>query len=202
MQYPSALIALFAATAVLSIPVPLNINMGAYSPALVVGDGAIGFKGTESVNQIMNTLQGAAANTAAANGAANAAPAVTQAGITQAGVAEAAPAAQPAVGEGELPQGMGKKVVQSRQEEELDLEELYAEVDKRLTAEEEAEIDEEVKEEDSEKKVKRDLAGFNAALNYASGALKTSPEVQLGTGEGGSGVGITVRPGSNTTKVG
>ncbi|KAF8849371.1 hypothetical protein BDZ45DRAFT_752861 [Acephala macrosclerotiorum] len=206
MQYPSAFIALFAATAVLSIPIPLNINMGAYSPALVVGDGAIGFKGTESVNQIMNTLQGAAANTAAANGAANAAPAVapaaTQAGITQAGVSEAAPATQPVVAEGELPQGMGKNVVQSRQEEDLGLEELYAEVGKRLAAEEEGEIDEEVEEEDAEKKVKRDLAGFNAALNYASGALKTSPEVQLGTGEGGSGVGITVRPGSNTTCVG
>ncbi|CZR61368.1 uncharacterized protein PAC_11264 [Phialocephala subalpina] len=229
MQYPSAFIALFAATAVLSIPVPLNINMGAYSPALVVGDGAIGFKGTESVNQIMNTLQGAAANTAAANGAANAAPAAaaTQAGITQAGVAEAAPAAAPVVAESELPQGMGKNVVQSRQEEELDLEDLYAEVDKRLTAEEEleidedveeedaekrdltadeaAEIDEEVEEEDAEKKVKRDLAGFNAALNFASGALKTSPEVQLGTGEGGSGVGITQKPGGaagNGTRVG
>lgn len=42
---------------------------------------------------------------------------------------------------------------------------------------------------------KRDIAGFNAALNYATGALKTSPEVQLGTGEGGSGVGITQKPG-------
>ncbi|KUJ19480.1 uncharacterized protein LY89DRAFT_491658 [Mollisia scopiformis] len=211
MQYPSAYIALFAATAVLSIPVPLNINMGAYSPALVVGDGAIGFKGTESVTQIMNTLEGAAASGAATNGAANAAPAAaaapaaTQAGITQAGVTEQAPATNTApevVPQGELPQGMGKNVVTARDEEELDLEELYTEVAKRLTPEEEIEIDEEVEEEDAEKKVKRDLAGFNAALNYAAGALKTSPEVQLGTGEGGSGVGITVNPSSNTTRVG
>lgn len=42
---------------------------------------------------------------------------------------------------------------------------------------------------------KRDIAGFNAALNYATGALKTSPEVQLGTGEGGSGVGIIQKAG-------
>jgi hypothetical protein len=46
---------------------------------------------------------------------------------------------------------------------------------------------------------KRDIAGFNAALNYATGALKTSPEVQLGTGEGGSGVGITQKAGGVTT---
>lgn len=51
--------------------------------------------------------------------------------------------------------------------------------------------------------VERDITGFNAALNYATGALKTSPEVQLGTGEGGSGVGITQKAGgvtSTTTK--
>lgn len=46
---------------------------------------------------------------------------------------------------------------------------------------------------------KRDIAGFNAALNYATGALKTSPEVQLGTGEGGSGVGITQKAGGTTS---
>ena len=37
------LLALVAAVAA----VPLNINLGAYSPALVVGDGAIGFNGAE-----------------------------------------------------------------------------------------------------------------------------------------------------------
>lgn len=64
MQYPSAFITLFAATAVLAIPLPLNINMGAYSPALVVGDGEIGFTGANSgaqVASLMNTLQGASA---------------------------------------------------------------------------------------------------------------------------------------------
>jgi hypothetical protein len=43
---------------------------------------------------------------------------------------------------------------------------------------------------------KRDIAGFNAALNYATRALRSSPEVQLGTREGGSGVGITQKPGT------
>ncbi|KAI1120510.1 hypothetical protein F5Y10DRAFT_272982 [Nemania abortiva] len=37
-------LAVFAAVAVAA---PLNINLGAYSPALVVGDGAIGFGGAE-----------------------------------------------------------------------------------------------------------------------------------------------------------
>ena len=45
-------------------------------------------------------------------------------------------------------------------------------------------------------KEKRDLAGFNAALNFATGALTKGPTVELGTGEGGSGVGITVKPGA------
>jgi hypothetical protein len=43
---------------------------------------------------------------------------------------------------------------------------------------------------------KRNIAGFNTALNYATGVLKTGPEVQLGTGEGGSGVGITQKLGT------
>lgn len=42
------------------------------------------------------------------------------------------------------------------------------------------------------------MVGFNAALSYASGALKSGPEVQLGTGEGGSGVGITQKAGGAT----
>ncbi|KAI0097100.1 hypothetical protein F4814DRAFT_126247 [Daldinia grandis] len=38
---------IFASLLGLSIGAPLNINLGAYSPALVVGDGAIGFNGAE-----------------------------------------------------------------------------------------------------------------------------------------------------------
>lgn len=48
---------------------PLNINLGAYSPALVVGDGEISFGGKNDVSQLMSVLQGAAVN--AAQGAAN-----------------------------------------------------------------------------------------------------------------------------------
>ena len=37
----SVLLAFLAATSVNSIPIPLNINLGAFSPALVVGDGEV-----------------------------------------------------------------------------------------------------------------------------------------------------------------
>jgi hypothetical protein len=170
MRYSSAILALSGAVIALAVPVPLNINLGAYSPALVVGDGEIGFSGANagnSVAQIMNTLQGAAASNAAANGAATPAAAAAQA-AQPAAITQTDPAAgQAAVAvPDQLQQGMGKNVVVARDETEVE---------------------------------KRDLAGFNAALSYASGALKTSPEVQLGTGAEGSGVGIIVAPKTNTT---
>lgn len=53
------LAALLASTAVAA---PLNINLGAYSPALVVGDGEISFAaGAAGAESLVNTLQGAAA---------------------------------------------------------------------------------------------------------------------------------------------
>lgn len=137
---------------------PLNINLGAYSPALVVGDGEISFGGKQDVSNLMNALEGAAVSGAAAA----AAPAAA---------AQPAAAVVPAQGQDATQitslQGMGKEIAP------------------RV-----------VKLVPNPASVKRDIAGFNAALNYATGALKTSPEVQLGTGEGGSGVGITQKPGT------
>ena len=43
--------------------------------------------------------------------------------------------------------------------------------------------------------IKRDLAGFNAALGYAKEAQKDQPKVELGTEN--AGVGIVVNPGVN-----
>ena len=43
---------------------PLNINLGAYSPALVVGDGEISFAGGSDVSSLMAALEGAAVTTA------------------------------------------------------------------------------------------------------------------------------------------
>lgn len=55
--------------ATLAVGAPLNINLGAYSPALVVGDGEISFAGAggeAGAANIVNTLQGAAASSSGA----------------------------------------------------------------------------------------------------------------------------------------
>lgn len=82
--------------ATLAIGAPLNINLGAYSPALVVGDGEISFAGAggeAGAANIVNTLQGAAASSggAVAQGAAIA-PAGGEASAQGAAPAAAAPA--------------------------------------------------------------------------------------------------------------
>ena len=150
---------------------PLNINLGAYSPALVVGDGEISFGGKQDVSNLMNALEGAAVSGAAANGQAGAAAAP----------AAAAPAAQPAAAQpaANIVPAQGQDATQI-----TSLQGMGKEIAPRV-----------VKLVPNPASEKRDIAGFNAALNYATGALKTSPEVQLGTGEGGSGVGITQKPG-------
>ncbi|KXH43182.1 hypothetical protein CSIM01_10118 [Colletotrichum simmondsii] len=160
---------------------PLNINLGAYSPALVVGDGEISFGGRNDVSQLMNVLEGAAVN--AAQGAANApaaAPAAPAAPATPAAPQQPAQQAAASVG-GATPvtassadnqineaqaiaalQGMGKEIAPRVQ----------------LTKARPAE--------------KRDLSGFDRALKYAEVALTKGPKVQLGTGQEGSGVGMIV----------
>lgn len=47
MHTRNVLIFLGLAWIAAAVPAPLNINLGAYSPALVVGDGAIAFGGGE-----------------------------------------------------------------------------------------------------------------------------------------------------------
>jgi hypothetical protein len=51
MRYVLALLATCSVSAV-----PLNINLGAYSPALVVGDGAISFGSGAEAEALVNTL--------------------------------------------------------------------------------------------------------------------------------------------------
>ncbi|PBP23326.1 hypothetical protein BUE80_DR005878 [Diplocarpon rosae] len=161
---------------------PLNINLGAYSPALVVGDGEISFGGRQDVSNLMNALQGAsqgaaqaaataAAPTAAAPAAAPAAPAQAPAAAAVVQPADSTtiqtiPADQAA--QVTALQGMGKEIAPR-------IVQLHTAAQKR------------------------DLQGFNAALSYASAALKTSPEVQLGTGKEGSGIGITQKAGGTTS---
>ncbi|KAF2840063.1 hypothetical protein M501DRAFT_1002349 [Patellaria atrata CBS 101060] len=51
-----------------AIALPLNINLAAYSPALVVGDGEISLGGAESASELMEILASGAARNAANNG--------------------------------------------------------------------------------------------------------------------------------------
>lgn len=95
----------FIAYAGLAVALPLNINLGAYSPALVVGtvppsqpaplfwktrlltrptgDGEISFGGRQDVSSLMNALEGAAVNAAAGaeSAAAKSAPVVQAAPV-------------------------------------------------------------------------------------------------------------------------
>jgi hypothetical protein len=164
MQYSFALTALLSATAVVALP--LNINLGAYSPALVVGDGEISFGGGEAgAEALFNTLSGASAS---GNGAAE--------GLTRSATEEeAATPVTPTIVTPTLVAPVSNGAGIGRAVEPREPEVGAAPV-------EEAPVE------------KRDLAGFNAALSFATGALTSGPSVQLGTGEGGSGVGIIVSP--------
>jgi hypothetical protein len=170
MHYESTILALLAAISVSAVP--LNINLGAYSPALVVGDGEISFGSGTEAEALVNTLAGASLGTEGATAAANGA---TRAGETSPTIITPAEAESPSASASSLPSGIfgiGRSI--SGIEPRTDIADSGVE--------------------------KRDFAGFNAALNYATGALKTSPGVELGTGEGGSGVGITVKPGGAIAK--
>jgi hypothetical protein len=153
---------------------------------LVVGDGEISFGGKQDVSNLMNALEGAAVSgAAAANAPAAAAPApapaaaapivaVAPAPVTQAQAAPA-PALAPAPPVDQTTQitalqGMGKEIAPR--------------------------VIQLVKEGTE----KRDINGFNAALKYASDALKNSPTIQLGTEA--AGVGIIQGAGVNAAKPG
>ncbi|KAF3770793.1 hypothetical protein M406DRAFT_59662 [Cryphonectria parasitica EP155] len=183
---------------------PLNINLGAYSPALVVGDGEISFGGNQDVSALMSTLEGAAVT--AANGATTAAAAQPAAAAPAAPAAAASPStaavetqaieqnsvAEPsAVPVSEATkdatiaeqaqqiaalQGMGKVVLPRGDAEAID---------------DDVDVDAN-DDEESSSIAKRDFASFDRALKFAEAALQKGPKVQLGTGSDGSGVGIIV----------
>ncbi|KAI5926348.1 hypothetical protein F4810DRAFT_654057 [Camillea tinctor] len=64
----SSFAVIFATFAVFAAAAPLNINLGAYSPALVVGDGAISFLEEEGAEGAA-AAEGGAVNEAAAEAA-------------------------------------------------------------------------------------------------------------------------------------
>ncbi|KAM7209153.1 hypothetical protein V8F20_000491 [Naviculisporaceae sp. PSN 640] len=161
----------------LAAALPLNINLGAYSPALVVGDGEISFGGRQDVSSLINALEGAAVNAAAgAAGGGRESAAAAAAPAVQAAPAAAAPT--PVVAESSAAAADPTLTEQAQQ---------IAAIQGLGKAKEIA-----PREGESVSKQKRDLAGFDRALQYAEVALTKGPKVELGTGAEGSGVGIIV----------
>ncbi|KAL8303460.1 hypothetical protein RB597_005054 [Gaeumannomyces tritici] len=189
----SYLIRLLAVIAVANA-LPLNINLGAYSPALVVGDGAIEFKGGPGVEKIMNTLQGAGVA-----GAARAAAAGTGAPAREVAAAPApAPqgAAQASVSSGilneqaSLPIPGSSRELGPRDEPEAEDDDEEVEAEATVDDEEEEEADEQTDAAPAKVQKRQGGAGFDRALTYAEAALTKGPKINLGTPA--SGVGIIV----------
>lgn len=165
------LLAVLAAVSVSAVP--LNINLGAYSPALVVGDGEISLGSKESASELMATLASGAA-TKGGEGQQEAQPA-------------AAPAAEPAK-EGEKP-AEEKPAAKRSMNLRRAVNQLLG---KRAPTPAEGQM---AAVEDAMQWIKRDLQGFNAALGYAKEAMKNSPKIEMGSE--GAGVGLVVSPGVN-----
>ncbi|RKF72832.1 hypothetical protein GcM1_246045 [Golovinomyces cichoracearum] len=163
-MYTRLIILVFCAV---TFALPLNINLGAFSPALVVGDGEISFgkDGEKEAGQIIDKLAGSSggAENAAGGGAAPAAK--LRRSIRSVGKRAKTENSRP------------RKVSITRDRSNK----------RSLEGSEESKSEKRDVEE-------RDLEGFKAALLFADGALTKGPSIDLGTGEGGSGVGITVRP--------
>ncbi|KAI1135701.1 hypothetical protein F5Y05DRAFT_416044 [Hypoxylon sp. FL0543] len=177
---------------------PLNINLGAYSPALVVGDGEISFGGGQDVTNLMNALEGAAVNaaTGTAGGATENAAVVPAA---DAGAnADATPVGENGVAATENTNNAAVETPKASAEVPEPSATPANTVDPNLQ-QQASQISglqgmgKEISPRDAESpKAKRDLAGFDRALTYAEAALTKGPLIQLGTGEGGAGVGIIV----------
>ncbi|KAI0893260.1 hypothetical protein F4806DRAFT_201804 [Annulohypoxylon nitens] len=181
---------------------PLNINLGAYSPALVVGDGEISFGGGQDVTNLMNALEGAAVNAATGTANNNNAAAVSAAGTNNAAAAANTPAAEDTVVAAESNNAAAAADTPAASQTSEAPAETSAAVSTTLDPnlqQQATQISglqgmgkEIAPREDEAHKAKRDLAGFDRALKFAEAALTKGPLIQLGTGEGGSGVGITV----------
>lgn len=138
---------------------------------MVVGDGEISFGGGQDVAELMNTLQGAAVS--AAGGAA----AGGEAAVTE-----------PATGGEGADQTEGAVVAAAA---ERNLKETATDIVNTLGT---AQVEEHASLNDGNRAVKekRDLSGFDRALDYAEVALTKGPKIQLGTEE--AGVGIIIDP--------
>jgi hypothetical protein len=162
--------------------VPLNINLGAYSPALVVGDGEIAIGEAKSASELMATL---------ASGANAAGGAAAEGGAARPGQ-QAKEQAQPAAAaETQEQPTEGETAKRSTSVLRRAIGDFLS---KRAPAQE----DKMAAVEGAMEWIKRDLQGFEAALNYAREAMKDAPKVELGSPN--AGIGIVVNPGVNVPK--
>ena len=157
--------------------VPLNINLGAYSPALVVGDGEISFDSSQRAEQLMETLAtGATPPEAQQNGQQGGEQKGPQGGRNggggQAAERRDVDAVRPLV---RALHGLGKRSAAA------------APADDKTAA-----------MQDAMDWIKRDIAGFREALGYAREAQKDQPKIELGSEA--AGVGIIVNAGENVNK--
>ena len=138
----------------------------------------------------MNALEGAAVNTAASVAKGAGAGTGTNAANTKTPTTTAAAAAEPAatnqVVAAAADPGLTEQATQI-----ATLQGLGKEIAPRAQV---VDVHTDVVEiaDDSSQTTKRDLSGFDRALTFAEAALTKGPKIELGTGEGGSGVGITV----------
>ena len=172
---------LFALVATVAA-VPLNINLGAYSPALVVGDGEIAIGEAKSASELMATLASGsnAAGAAGAAGGGAARQGQQQQGQQAEAAAEPTPE-QPAEAEA------AKRAPNLLRRAISDF------ISRRAPAP--AQDDKVAAIEGAMEWIKRDLQGFQASLAYAREALKDQPKVELGSPN--AGIGILVNPGVN-----
>ncbi|KAI1661175.1 hypothetical protein F4813DRAFT_385709 [Daldinia decipiens] len=177
---------------------PLNINLGAYSPALVVGDGEISFGGGQDVTSLMNALEGAAVNAATgstraatqnpASAPVAASPITTPVEDDGVVAAQSIPSKDDEISKAlKAPEVPEASAASTTTTSDPNLEQQAAQISGLQG------MGKEIAPRDSESpKAKRDLAGFDRALTFAEAALTKGPTIQLGTGEGGAGVGIIV----------
>lgn len=232
---------LLAVLAALSVSaVPLNINLGAYSPALVVGDGEISFGGSaERASEVLQTLSAGAQNGAVPSGQTPPAPA-RAGGEAAAPVAEAKPAGEaalpsasvasvaPVVSAAALPETSGEASsivsaadvsVAAAPEGDVQLpaefishaiaspsypnvrkEKRSVVVAESLAMPAESQAKKVRRDAAIQQKVKRDIDGFRAALQYARDAALTAPRVELAFGITQS-AGANVSPASAANNV-
>jgi hypothetical protein len=194
---------------------PLNINLGAYSPALVVGDGEISFGGSpERASEVLQTLSSGAQNGAVPNGQAPPAPAaaaettparqgegiqsaaagtpastltpnpegVSSPLVSTASVegADANVNAAPSLGDNQLPAEYISHAVANNRFPNMAKEKRYVVVPPESDAAAAAKT--EKRDAAIAAKVKRDIDGFRAALQFARDAQLTQPRIELGFG--------------------